>query len=212
MVLRMTGFPLRPVSFTVYTKVGGMEASVFHRRKQKLVFSQPAGSFQCLYIWVSNLRKVEVTWFRESRFSALLVKLNAKKSLLVTQKVSQSFLLANLQFNSGSGKQALEVVPVWQWHRWHLENELLSFSLISSEYITKNPFSAYILVPTNCNCLWIIRDAFVQMMLPQKQMVVIASFYPQHRNQTLNHKTHCSLRPRAQKERKKAQILESRAR
>lgn len=113
-----------------------------------------------------------------------------KKILLVIEIVSQSFLLANLQFNSGSGKQALGVVPVWQLHQWHLENELLSFSLISSEYITKNPFSAYILVPTNHNCLWIIRDAFVQMMLPQKQMVVIASSLPQHRNQTLHHKPH----------------------
>lgn len=113
-----------------------------------------------------------------------------KKILLVIEIVSQSFLLANLQFNSGSGKQALGVVPVWQFHQWHLENELLSFSLISSEYITKNPFSAYILVPTNHNCLWIIRDAFVQTMLPQKQMAVIASSLSQHRNQTLNHKPH----------------------
>ena len=190
-----------------------MEASVFRSWKQKLIFSQPADGFQCLHVWVFSLRKVKVTWFRQSRFSALLVKLNAKKSLLVTENVSQSFLLANLQFNSGSGKQALEVVPVWQLHRWHLENELLSFSLISSEYITKTLFSAYILVPTNCNCLWIIRDAFVQMMLPQKQMVVIASFYPQHRNQTLNHKNHFVAWGQEHRRRgKKAQILEYRTR
>lgn len=38
-------------------------------------------------------------------------------------------------------------------HQWHLEHELLGFSYISNEYIPKNPFSAYILVPTNRNCL-----------------------------------------------------------
>lgn len=37
-VLRMTGFPLGPVSFTVHIKVGSMEASVFRSWKQKLIF------------------------------------------------------------------------------------------------------------------------------------------------------------------------------
>lgn len=63
-VLRMTGFPLGPVSFTVHIKVGSMEASVFRSWKQKLIFSQPAGGFQCLYLRVSNLRRVKVTWVR----------------------------------------------------------------------------------------------------------------------------------------------------
>lgn len=108
----MTGFPFRAVSFTVFMKVGGMEASVLCSWKQKLMLSQPAGGFQCLYVWMSNLRKIKVTWLQESRFSVLLVKLNAKNLLLVVEDVSQSFLLANLPFNSGSGKQALEVVRV----------------------------------------------------------------------------------------------------